>query len=535
MHLVCEVGVGASDTDIIDVPVTFEVGSVIQYDGHVWSSVSTCPHEIPGVLALARGKTYGCAKNGRLLYKFQPADRSLPSIRVPYDDGMRNFSKCRTDRYSVIRGFPQLQVVEGRLQSVLSETFGEVGDQEAYDNYLLVKNGLRHSNKKLQRAARKAPLQDKASIKSGLPLDTAFTIDPEGCRDYDDAFSVIVADDWDGWCVSVHISNVGLVMGELGLLADVGELMQSVYLTTQTKGMLPPALANATLSLAAGDMRKKTLAFDFRVERSGSCRFMGAREAECVIIANFVYDTHDMTSSECYQLFQSATEAAMGHLAGDSHDEVAWWMVRYNAEAGAMLHKNRLGVFRVCEPIQSPVRTILHEFGLVEVADWESEYCSWRENVSHGALGCIAYAQASSPIRRRCDLVNQLLVLSLLGRTLSHSMAEFCMGNTTVKSIVVMNEHSRAAKKAERSSRLAEACRDASVMGRTVRGVCVERGIPGSNGIVVNEFYLSDLRLRAYARSFNGAVVGNAYDIVLHMKANTSGDSDNYALEVTHN
>ena len=56
------------------------------------------------------------------------------------------------------------------------------------------------------RSVRDSP-QWTASIEMpGVEPVTAFTIDPEGCKDFDDAFTV--ARDGAGWIVNVHIADV---------------------------------------------------------------------------------------------------------------------------------------------------------------------------------------------------------------------------------------------------------------------------------------------------------------------------------------
>lgn len=531
MYLVCRPGIGCGIDGVREVPEDLKVGSVVTIDGHVWSCVSTCPKEIPGVLLLAQEKTYGSSKNGKLLYMFRPADSKFPPFYVPYRDGKQTFSKHREDKYGVVYGFPKLQLVDNRLTSVLVETFGDVSDAQSRDEYLLAKNELRYSNKQIQKIVRTVTFCKSTSDQ----IDNVFTIDPDGCRDYDDAFSVEESNEWDGWRITVHISNVALTLGTVGLLKHMGSLMQSVYLATQTRGMLPPVLANGEISLTAGTGTKRTLAFEFRVCRSGSCEFIGAREGSCEVIANYVYGSSDMHASEMYQMFKAATAVASGNTnILDSHDEVAWWMVRYNAEAGAILHRKKQGIFRVCRNVEQPIKTALHDLGLIEIAEWESEYRGWEENVMHGALECATYAQASSPIRRRCDLINQILLLSILGHSLNDDMSRFCAANSCVNAIDTMNIHSRSAKKAERSSFLAKACRDIASAGRSVKGVCIKVDGPDSKGGIINQFYLRELRLCVYSKSVHRAVVGNEYVVTLYRKDRCYGESDDYAFEITH-
>lgn len=531
--VVCDLGVGvyhdvSRATHVIEVPSTFAVGNILtKEEGHVWTLVSTCPSEIAGVLSLDRAKTHGRASSGRLLYEFRPADKRLPSVLVPCDDGSRSFSKHRADRYIMVAGFPRMKFENGRLHSVMTETIGTVGEQHAYDVFQLAKNGLRISNKHLTRLCRDIP-----SDSGGCPscVESAFTIDPEGCRDFDDAFSVVRATDWDGWKVSVHISDVAGFLLENKLLGQLPTLRQSVYLTTQTKNMLPNRLSNTLLSLVAGATRR-TLAFDFKVQQCGGCEYVGARIAWCAVSDNFVYDTEELTSWNVYKAFQRATAAAAGTSGMDSHEEVAWWMVRYNAEAGNVLARRRVGIYRACDPLVHRVESVLQKAGLVEVAEWTSEYRLWGSNIEHGALRCSAYAQSTSPIRRYCDIVNQWL---LRGELLGFEAAEdgFYTEATQISTLQDMNDQALSAKRSERASRLMYACCKAASDAQTHRAVCVSSSPKDSKGVVVNDFYLPELRLRAYVKMFESIEVGEEQLIVLHRKHSTRGEVVDYSFEL---
>ena len=449
---------GSHGKQAVSRDLVFTDGAVLEAtDACCWEeNESLCETDICGTLLLASGKTYGRSKlrNKRLLYGFRPSDRSLPMFAVPYHDGGKDFVKARTDKYGIITF---VECRGERPEGILSEIIGDVGDSAVYDEYQIIKNGLRHSSRAFRqfiRGVRNSPEWSASVEAPGVDSMRAFTIDPKGCKDFDDAFTVV--SDGAGWIVHVHIADVCTLIDTFGAWKLLGGCSQSVYLDTGVRGMLPSVLSEDKLSLVQG-VPRRVVTTTFTISATGGIRMEGITKEVCVVDKNWVYDDPALCSHVGYVGLRQAAEMVAGHDISDSHDVVAWWMVKLNATAGKVLAAEQTGVFRVCSALKDPRTNILHQMGLAKVADWDSTYSLWGMGLEHRALECTYYAQVSSPIRRLCDIVNQALLLGLCGHASDGSRA-FCEGMMIADMVHRMTDQGRGARKAERASKFAGLC-----------------------------------------------------------------------------
>jgi exoribonuclease R len=466
-----------------EAPLDFSLrdGDVYE-DDEVFGNV--CGREIPGVLMLKMGRTYGKAKSGkRLLYGFTPADRNLPMFLVPYSDGNKQFSKARSDKYAIMR-FSKCGA--NRPEGVLTNTLGNVGDFQAYDEYLLHRYSLYYSLAPFKKAVR--GLSEEEDVVSAGAL-RVFAIDPPGCRDYDDAFS-IEGCSVGGYKVRVCIADVCYHLDKIDAWDYLGGQLQTVYLASRPRNMLPPVLSDNLISLVESKTRH-CVVFEFIVDLAGKCKFVGVERQICIVEQNYAYDTKVLFASSEYKSLSLATTLAAGTNM-DSHDVVAWWMVRLNIECGKILASERTGVFRECSVIVDKRETVLTKLGLARIAEWESRYTLWHNDVKHEALECGPYAQASSPIRRLCDVVNQCLLLALAGHTSGGGEA-FCRRVMCAPEIARMTEYSRGASRAERESRVSKFLNDAAVDTVELEACCVHVQGKNHKGIARYRLYIEEI------------------------------------------
>ena len=86
-----------------------------------------------GVLILQSNRTYGKTKNGRMLYKCIPNDKTLPIFLIPYDLHI-GFTKDHTN-INVLFSF---QNWDGKHpMGILRESFGNVVQYSSISSYLL--------------------------------------------------------------------------------------------------------------------------------------------------------------------------------------------------------------------------------------------------------------------------------------------------------------------------------------------------------------------------------------------------------------
>jgi exoribonuclease R len=98
----------------------------------------------------------------------------------------------------------------------------------------------------------------------------------------------------------------------------------------------------------------------------------------------------------------------------DSHDVVAFWMIRMNVLAAEHLRSKGKGIFRISDgenilekPMFKGGSQALGRLGELVLPALYSEVCA-----PHSQLGVDAYVHITSPIRRLVDILNQILFQS---------------------------------------------------------------------------------------------------------------------------
>lgn len=243
---------------------------------------------LAGVLVVE--KTYGRAGR-RLLYRCVPDNSSLPSFLVPYDLPA-TFQKNYKNKYIVFR-FDHWD--DDHPRGEIAHTLGDVDATEAFEEYQLWRRGLHISMSNFTTVTRQRIRQGVADgqgagkstdpkgtdpkgtadqkgtaeavyidhvlnnskqkeIEDYRHLTNVFTIDPEGCTDFDDAFSVIFEDKYA--TVNVYIANVYLWLETYSLWDFVSDRVSTIYFPTRKMPMLPPSCRTlcALLQKAATDL-----------------------------------------------------------------------------------------------------------------------------------------------------------------------------------------------------------------------------------------------------------------------------------------
>ena len=135
-----------------------------------------------GTLELAAKVRYGMTSRGSPLYRFTPFSEAYPPFFVgcAQRDTTRNIlARIEFDKWTEASTCPQ---------GVLVQTFGPAGDLAAEEEALLAHWGAERWRRGDLPASLDSP--EPASPVSDLPLE-AFHIDPPGCRDIDDAISLV--------------------------------------------------------------------------------------------------------------------------------------------------------------------------------------------------------------------------------------------------------------------------------------------------------------------------------------------------------
>jgi exoribonuclease R len=295
-------------------------------------------------------------KKSKLLYKFIPDSKEFPIFLVPYEEKSATFNKKKINRFALLK-FKEW--TDTHPVGVLTNILGAVNEMEVYYDYQMYCKGLNVSLTKFIDETQKAleiAANETISSNSTEKIEDRisqgnemFTIDPEGCDDYDDAFSVQAVGEYT--LISIHIANVPLLLDSLGLWEYFTDRVSTIYLPNGKKSMLPPILSDKLCSLQAG---KERLAFtmDIKVYNDGSKKHEIYFASNLIKVArNYVYEEPDLLVNASY-IKLLALAKKMNNISNyldtvnDSHDVVAYFMIFMNHECSKILMQKRIGINR---------------------------------------------------------------------------------------------------------------------------------------------------------------------------------------------
>ncbi len=424
------------------------------------SSVRTLNY-ICGVLVLGQNKTYGKYKN-KLLYKCIPGKSNLPMFLIPYEQ-KNSFSKNFKNKY-VIFSFNEWNGKHpiGKLLNV----FGDVSDMEAFYTYQLYYREINISFKTFianTKYLEKYKKYDVSDLLKQYPTivnmekENVFSIDPEGCLDFDDAFS-IHKNKKASYILRIYIANVSVWLDYLDLWKSFSDRVSTIYFPEKNHPMLPTVLSNKLCSLQKNEKR---IAFvcEVHIEKLKivDIKYFNA----CISIHNnYIYDEERLITNTDYLRLYNLTknlneEKETNYLpvVNDSHDVVAYVMILMNHLCAKDISMHKNGIYRsltmkdnelgkVPEKIRTFVYLLKNSSG--------SQYVTFNEKIGHAILKLSKYIQITSPIRRLTDLLNMIQFQN------NHSLIEWKNGEETkrfyegwLERLDYINEKMKQIKKAQ--------------------------------------------------------------------------------------
>lgn len=446
----------------------------IEHCSKYWSDRS-----IPGVLCLSRG-THGRRK-GRPLYRCVPADRTLPTLLVPYTAKRMTFEKSAVDLYIL---FEVTGWTERHPSGLSTNTLGRVDCLSTTYAYLTHARGLHFPIQKLTRhvfnalrshaggkEALERELEQEVGDACGEIQGELITVDPAGASDLDDALTARRAQGGAGFSVSVAITDPSYWLDRLDCWGKLTKRTTTLYLPDEKRHMLPPNLSESLCSLHAGRPRV-AIVLTLTLDSNGAIVDRKFSSGAVTVSANYSYEDPDLLRSDTYATMLEATKLAnnCAHLVervDDSHDVVAYWMIAFNQETARVLDGKGTGIFRcsnqppqranVCTRDDLPERTraLLRHWG----TKCGGSYVSWADRREHKGIGRgdTLYAQSSSPIRRMCDLVNLIVLKDSLGIGITSAAAR-SVARSWVGQLTELNRASKAAARLQSECELLSQC-----------------------------------------------------------------------------
>ena len=369
--------------------------------------------EIPAILLI--NQTYG-RKNGKLLYKCIPY-KNPTFFLVPYEVKKMQFSKVQVNLFVIIKF---VEFGKELSHGTLLNTIGPVNILENYYTYQLYCKNLNVSLKNLTNSITILPtifqdISNKFQIENRTRIKT-FSIDPSGCSDFDDAFSI------EPNKISIYIANVPLMIDHLNIWEHLTSRVSTIYLPDKKYSMLPLILSENICSLKSGTPR---LVFAMDSYLDGNT-IIDIKYSNCMIYVfkNYIYEEPSLLVCNHYKLLKEITiklSEKYNYIdcITDSHDIVCYLMILMNYHCAQSMATIGNGIYRVVKKSESKdvpkFLKILNSSGGLYTT----------ENAAHEMLELDSYIHITSPIRRLVDILNMIKFQENMGVILSPDAAIF--------------------------------------------------------------------------------------------------------------
>lgn len=455
---------------------------------------------LAGVLILNTGKTYG--RHGKkLLYKCIPDNRLLPAFLVPYEIPP-SFSKATKNRY-IVFSFDNWD--EAHPLGEIRDTIGEVDSPEAFFEYQLCRKKLNIPISHLTQTARSLIKRDgndeaiyiqkimnKYQVEDCRNNKNIFSIDPDSCTDFDDAFSV---DFEDGYAtVNVYIANVYLWLETYGLWPHLTNRVSTIYLPDKKRPMLPSLLSDTLCSLKEGCDR---FAFMMSVKYDMATKTQVGetvyKNAVIRVNKNYTYEDRKLGKNPGYKALKTLA------MTEDSHDVVAFWMIKMNTECAEYLKQKGCGIFRSTCQSESEDKSDeqSHDPKNQTIRDWLGNNGSsaiYSEIASpHTQLGVESYVHITSPIRRLVDILNQIQFMKLMDVNITAECQTFL--EKWLGKLDDVNRSTKDIRKVQLDCELLAACvKNQELVNKTLSGVVFDR-YENEYGYFEYMVYIEELKL----------------------------------------
>ena len=463
-------------------------------------------NKIPGVLQLHGSKTFGRTQNGRLLFKCIPHQKGLPAFLVPYNV-KPGFDKTNVNKYVIFR----FDNWDGKHPAgIIIETLGTANELEPFYEYQMHCRNLQHSVTRLTHTVHEklklgsyndhiATMEQNSRFHIVDKTDQyVFTIDPDGSVDLDDALSISTHPTKPEYTVvSVYIANVCLWLEHLQLWEELSDRVSTIYLPECKRNMIPSLLADKWCSLNEKE-KSVVFAMDLVFDQNGVLiePLLVVYNAIIRVRKNFRYEEPKLFKNTHYQNLASLT-AKLDCNVLDSHDVVAFWMMKMNTLCANSLYDHKTGLFRTATMMgreEQSVPKFSPETNRA-LSMWNNvsgSYQLYEDGVEmkHAMMNDRKYVQITSPIRRIVDILNQLMFCtSILDCELSLIFlqkwtARLCDLNCDMKSI----------RKLQSECEMVHMCTaNPDIMNKLYEGIVFDRQI-GKLGDFTYNVYLEDLR-----------------------------------------
>lgn len=369
-------------------------------------------NDIPGVLNIR--VTHGRYKD-KFLYVCKPDDKRLPSFLIPYKKPY-NFDKSTKHIYIT---FTFDNWDNDLPKGSMKQNFGSIEVLDNYYEYILYCKSLNTSIQKFTKTT-KTKLENTSSQQVVHNISTKynleyvskkdefiFTLDASSSNDHDDALSYNENDRK----TTIYITNVALIVDYLELWNSFTKRISTMYLPDKRRTMLPTVLNECLLSL---NEKKDKICYALEIFYDKDDKIISHRVKICKVYISKNYsheeDIDNFSRNKCYNRLISLFNAE------GSKDLVTKSMIYFNTYIAHYLCDTKMGVYRNITPIlcdNSENKEILklpkNVYEHMRRIKTNASKYSLHQDVEEDTQ---LYLQASSPIRRLVDILNNIAILN---------------------------------------------------------------------------------------------------------------------------
>ena len=421
-------------------------GDIVELENKVVKTILTRSTHGPfvGILELASKTRYGITSRNAFIYQFIPFNEAYPPFFV---GSSHKDTTTNVLAYVEFAHWDSGKCPRGNLIRIL----GNCGDVKVEEEAILLHScSTKWSKIDVEKLAPPHEVPGTFSTEA----DT-FHVDPPGCKDIDDAISLI-PHSTGGTIIKIHIADVASwLVKNPELVTKASEIGQTYYLDgVAVKPMFPAVFSENLFSLIPGCERKTITLTAFWSPTSKTIHIdQNCWSFEKITVKeSYTYDSF-YSSKHAQLMGEICSTLANKHLT-DSHEWIEQLMLMYNIEAAKLLKRHRNGILRRHSGKDKERYETLEQLGLPahKLAVHAGEYCLSRElNTEHLGISSSVYCHASSPIRRWVDCINQLAIHNI------YESNRAFMPKSIVFQVTMANMNNKLAKRYERDIRFMRA------------------------------------------------------------------------------
>jgi len=365
------------------------------------------PKVIPGVVELFSKYKYKPNKRGVPGYIFRPIDRNLPQFTI----------HTKIKRKNTKNQLITIQLGDWKNDSIFprGELVRELGNCDNIKAvelsllyyYNIYPNKTNYNIKNLEIPNIEITSESIPDNKT-LIINTIYSIDPAGCRDIDDAFSMRKTEK--SIFIDIHIADVYYLLKRLNLLNKVTN-STSVYLESSILHMIDSNISTNYSSLIEKTYRPMiTLNIEWDIENSDYKYSFSKTIGK--ITKNCSYENYPKWIDSYFpvieELFNKVTNNTIKIV--ESHKFIEAMMIIYNnLFTNYLISQNKPVIYR-SQKKSDKKATISGDLGkfLNILYSNSAEYTV--DYNFHSSLNMFNYTHSTSPIRRIIDLINQSLM-----------------------------------------------------------------------------------------------------------------------------